>query len=60
MGATRPLLLSTGVPEALVNDITTRAAREIREARYPLYMRAHNVYARKKEMRQNIFKLFIP
>lgn len=51
MGSARPLLLGTGVPEEVVNFLSEKAAQEVREARTPIYFRAQNVYARKKERR---------
>ena len=49
MRSARPLLIGTGVPQHLVDDLTEKASQEIREARSPLYILAQNVYARKKE-----------
>ncbi|EJC98803.1 uncharacterized protein FOMMEDRAFT_96086 [Fomitiporia mediterranea MF3/22] len=51
MSAARPLILSTGVPEELVNSIMAQASQEIHEARTPLFLCIHTVYARKKERR---------
>jgi len=44
----RPLLLSAGFPECIVNRLETEANREVSEARIPLFFRIQNVYARKK------------
>ncbi|EJC98270.1 uncharacterized protein FOMMEDRAFT_97080 [Fomitiporia mediterranea MF3/22] len=49
MESARPLLLSTGVPEELVSSLIGQASQELREACIPLFICAHNVYARKKE-----------
>lgn len=59
MRATRPLLLSTGVPQALVDELTSKAALEALEAKTPLYLRTQNVYARKKERRQDVTALLL-
>ncbi|KAL5494784.1 hypothetical protein ACEPAI_246 [Sanghuangporus weigelae] len=59
MRSARPLLLSTGVPEIVADQLTIKASRELREARTPLYIRAQKVYARKKERRQDTAALLL-
>lgn len=44
----RPLLLGSGLPESLVNELEERANAELHEARWPQYIRVQNVYARRK------------
>jgi len=44
----RPLLLSSGVPESVVNELQTNAERELRDAARPQYVRIQSIYCRKK------------
>ena len=44
----RPLLLSAGFPENVVNTLETRAMQEVNEARIPLFFRLQNVFARRR------------
>ncbi|OCH88758.1 S-adenosyl-L-methionine-dependent methyltransferase [Obba rivulosa] len=44
----RPLLLSSGMDEAVVNEVEANACRELLEARTPSYILVEKVYARKK------------
>ncbi|KAI0783388.1 S-adenosyl-L-methionine-dependent methyltransferase [Abortiporus biennis] len=44
----RPLLLSAGVKESFLNELETKARREMEEARTPLYVLVENVVARRK------------
>ncbi|EMD42323.1 hypothetical protein CERSUDRAFT_79907 [Gelatoporia subvermispora B] len=44
----RPLLLGSGIDEAIVNEVEENARRELLEARTPSYILVENVYARKK------------
>jgi len=48
MKSARPLLLGSGVPEALVDELENNAVAELWEAQTPQYMRLQAVYARKK------------
>ncbi|KAL5533760.1 hypothetical protein ACEPAG_220 [Sanghuangporus baumii] len=59
MRSARPLLLSTGVPEIVADQLTVKAIQELHEARTPLYLRAQNVYARKRERRQDAAALLL-
>ncbi|RDB28437.1 Secondary metabolism regulator laeA [Hypsizygus marmoreus] len=45
----RPLLLGSGVPEPIVNEIQHNAAMELKGALQPQYIRLQRVYARKKQ-----------
>ncbi|KAF9817961.1 hypothetical protein IEO21_03036 [Rhodonia placenta] len=47
----RPLLLSNGWPEELVNEYEEKARNELMDARIPTYVRVENVYALKKHLR---------
>lgn len=47
LGSGRPLLLGSGIPEHLVNEIEHKARRELMEARTPLYILIQSVYAQK-------------
>lgn len=47
----RPLLLSNGLPEDLVNEYEEKARNELMDARIPTYVRVENVYALKKHLR---------
>ncbi|KAI0068004.1 hypothetical protein BV25DRAFT_1875105 [Artomyces pyxidatus] len=44
----RPLLLGSGLPESLVDELQHRAHQELKEARTETYIRVENVYARKR------------
>ncbi|KIP11739.1 hypothetical protein PHLGIDRAFT_63365 [Phlebiopsis gigantea 11061_1 CR5-6] len=44
----RPLLLGTGVPEQILDDLEDRARNELIEGRVPGYILVENVYARKR------------
>ncbi|KAJ7170294.1 hypothetical protein C8R43DRAFT_876010 [Mycena crocata] len=44
----RPLLLGSGVPELIVNELQINAERELRMAIYPQYLRFQRVYCRKR------------
>ncbi|KAJ6623079.1 hypothetical protein B0H10DRAFT_2011056 [Mycena sp. CBHHK59/15] len=44
----RPLLLGSGVPEPIVDELQVNAERELRAATYPQYVRLQSLYARKK------------
>ncbi|CCM03672.1 uncharacterized protein FIBRA_05816 [Fibroporia radiculosa] len=44
----RTLLLGTGLPEKVVDEVEEKARTELMEARVPSYVRVENVYARKK------------
>ncbi|KAI0257290.1 S-adenosyl-L-methionine-dependent methyltransferase [Lactifluus subvellereus] len=44
----RPLLLGSGLPESLVDELQHRAHLELKEARTTSYIRLERVYARKK------------
>ncbi|KAL6304917.1 S-adenosyl-L-methionine-dependent methyltransferase [Sparassis latifolia] len=44
----RPLLLGTGLPEVVVNELEGNARRELLEARTPAYILVEHVYARKR------------
>ncbi|KAJ7687416.1 hypothetical protein B0H17DRAFT_1070141 [Mycena rosella] len=44
----RPLLLGSGVPEHIVDELQGNAERELRSAARPQYIRVQSVYARKK------------
>ncbi|KAJ7116793.1 hypothetical protein C8R43DRAFT_1038078 [Mycena crocata] len=46
----RPLLLGSGVPEPIVNELQINAERELRMATYPQYIRCQSVYCRKKTL----------
>ncbi|OCB89014.1 hypothetical protein A7U60_g3821 [Sanghuangporus baumii] len=59
MRSARPLLLSTGVPEMVADQLTIKASQELRETRIPLYIRSQKVYARKKERRQDAAALLL-
>jgi hypothetical protein len=48
MKSGRPLLLGSGMPEALLDEIEANARRELDEARTPHYIRCQYVYARKR------------
>ncbi|KAL1762531.1 S-adenosyl-L-methionine-dependent methyltransferase [Schizophyllum commune] len=48
MRSGRPLLLGSGMPEALLNQIEQNAIRELMEARTPVYIRCQYVYATRK------------
>ena len=48
MRSGRPLLLGSGMPEALLNQIEQNAIRELMEARTPIYIRCQYVYATRK------------
>lgn len=43
----RPLLLGSGLPEDVVNELEMNAERELLEARYPHYIRLQSVHGRK-------------
>jgi len=44
----RPLLLGSGVPEPIVDELQLNAERELRSAARPQYIRLQSVYCRKK------------
>jgi len=44
----RPLLLGSGLPESLVDELQHRAHSELMEARTASYIRLERVYARKR------------
>jgi len=44
----RPLLLGSGVPEPIVNELQVNAERELRSAARAQYIRCQSVYCRKK------------
>ncbi|KAJ7204464.1 hypothetical protein GGX14DRAFT_460500 [Mycena pura] len=44
----RPLLLGSGVPEAIVDELQVNAERELLEAALPQYIRCQSVYCRKQ------------
>ena len=44
----RPLLLGSGLPESLVDELQHRAQSELMEARTVSYIRLERVYARKR------------
>ncbi|EPQ60115.1 S-adenosyl-L-methionine-dependent methyltransferase [Gloeophyllum trabeum ATCC 11539] len=46
----RPLLLGSGFPEYLVDQVNARAERELDEARVPGYILCQTVYARKERV----------
>ncbi|KAJ7708943.1 hypothetical protein B0H17DRAFT_1031304 [Mycena rosella] len=45
----RPLLLSSGVPEPVVDELQVNAEHELRSAARPQYIRLQSVYCRKKK-----------
>jgi len=45
----RPLLLGSGVPESLVDEMQFKAERELKEARTCHYIRCQSVYATKRQ-----------
>jgi hypothetical protein len=49
MRSGRPLLLRSGVPEAVVDELQSNAEREMIEAHLSQYIRVQSVYARKKQ-----------
>lgn len=44
----RPMLLGSGLPEDIVNQMEANVLKEMAEARIPQYTRVQRVYARKK------------
>jgi len=46
----RPLLLGSGVPEAVVDELQRNATTELKEASSPEYIRLQRIYARKKRL----------
>ncbi|KAG5639552.1 hypothetical protein H0H81_012223 [Sphagnurus paluster] len=48
MKSGRPMLLGSGVPEAVVNELEHNARLEIKHAWYPQYILLKRIYARKK------------
>lgn len=44
----RPLLLSHGIPESVVDELEQHSLQEVHEAKLPFYIRLWNVYARKR------------
>lgn len=50
MLSSRPLLLSTGVPEEVADYLYKRASQELLECKVPGYIRIQNVYGCKKSL----------
>ncbi|KAJ7070618.1 hypothetical protein C8F01DRAFT_1107088 [Mycena amicta] len=46
----RPLLLGSGVPESIVDELQFNAERELHDAALPQYIRCQSVYCRKKPL----------
>ena len=45
----RPLLLGSGIPESVLDEIERNARQELDEGRTPHYIRCQYVYARRKQ-----------